>query len=119
MSQLEYFFEHLKQIKDEWVEAATKRLDPTFDLILTEHEDAIKTLQQTIQTVDAIEAFRKNQDEIIEGVIHSILVMFDHGSALVDKMKLDIVDLDTRIPLNENEIALHEEFITYMNDHKD
>ena len=54
-------------------------------------------------------AFRKIQDEVIKGVMHSILVMIDGGDELADNFLLDLVDRETKVSLLKD-IALHGEF---------
>lgn len=42
------------------------------------------------------EAFGKVQDEVIHGVIHSVLVMIDGGNELSNKYLLDLIDREPR-----------------------
>jgi hypothetical protein len=44
------------------------------------------------------EAFGKVQDEVIQGVIHSVLVMIDGGNELSDKYLLDLIKVLGVIP---------------------
>jgi hypothetical protein len=60
-------------------------------------------------------SFGKVQDELIKGVIHSILIMIDGGDELADNYLLDLVDRETKESLL-NDIALHEEFYRYLLD---
>lgn len=115
MDRPRLLFENLKAIKDYWASQATVSLNPSTDLIWTENESEFRLLQEKLSDAQAQEAFRKIQDEIIRGVMHSILVMVDGGDALADKMKLDLIDEKSKASLTE-EIALHEEFISYLID---
>ncbi|GFN32159.1 histidine kinase [Paenibacillus xylaniclasticus] len=115
MERQKILFEHLKAIKDYWTSQATNSLNPITDLIWTENESEMRLLQEKLSSTQDQEAFRKVQDEVIRGVIHSILVMLDGGDALADKIKLNLVDENSKESLNED-IALHEEFVSYLID---
>ena len=115
MEKRELVFENLKSIKDHWVNTATASLEPNADLIWSNVEDDIRELQKVVSTDQQKDAFKKVLNDIIMGVLHSTLVMIDGGDALADKMKLDLIDSETRASLNEN-VALHEEFFNYLLD---
>lgn len=85
------------------------------DLIWSENEDDYKTLQTKLISQEELNAYRKVQNEIIQGVIHSILVMIDGGDELADKYLIDIVDRETRESL-QKENTLHEVFSSYLLD---
>lgn len=108
-------FENLKKIKDYWVTVSSDSLKPDANLIWSNQEDAFHVLQNKLVDSDDIEAFRKVQDDTIRGVLHSILVMFDGGDELADKLKIDLIDESTKQSVKEN-IALHEEFISFLID---
>lgn len=113
-----FLLQNLKQIKDYWTNTSVDSLNPSSDLIWSKNEEEYKLLQTKINTPDELSAYRKTQNEIIEGVIHSILVMIDGGDDLADKFLLDLLDRDTKESLQDN-IALHEEFIGYLLDNED
>lgn len=108
-------FENLKNIKDYWVKTSVDSLNPNTDLIWSDNEDEYKLLQSKLKTQEELVAFGKIQDELIKGVIHSILVMIDGGDDLADNYLLDLVDRETKVSLL-NDIALHEEFYGYLLD---
>ncbi|MGE7667175.1 histidine kinase [Ureibacillus composti] len=106
---------NLKNIKDYWTKTAIDSLNPNSDLIWSENEDEYKILQTKLISQEELNAYRKVQNEIIQGVIHSILVMVDGGDELADKYLIDLVDRETRESLLK-ETALHEEFNGYLLD---
>lgn len=108
-------FQGLKRIKDYWASEATDSLKPSTDLIWSDYAENYRMLQEKLSTPEEQEAFKNIQNEIIKGVIHSILVMIDGGDALADKMRIDLIDEETKESLKEN-IALHEEFVSYLLD---
>ena len=108
-------FQNLKNIKDSWTTIAVDGLNPITDLSWSENEDEYKILQTRITSQEEINAFHNIQNDIIQGVIHSILVMIDGGNELADHFLVDLVDRDTKESLQED-IALHEEFIGYLCD---
>jgi hypothetical protein len=89
MERQTLLFQNLKMIKDHWVDVASKSLKSDADLIWSDVPDDIKALQRCLEMESDKESFRKVQNDIIQGVIHSILVMIDGGDALADKMKVD------------------------------
>lgn len=100
------FFQNLKSIKDEWRESAVDSLNPNTDLIAwTDVEESLKTLQQKLSSQEEHKAYRKVVNSVIEGVIHSILVMIDGGDELADKFLVDLIDRDTKESLQEDCIA--------------
>jgi hypothetical protein len=115
MRKQELLFENLKRIKDYWTNTSVESLDKNSDLMWTDSEEQYKILQNKLETPEEKAAFRKIQDEIIRGVIHSILVMVDGGDDLADHMLVDIIDENTKESL-KNGTALHEEFISYLLD---
>ncbi|CAH1217430.1 hypothetical protein PAECIP111893_04277 [Paenibacillus plantiphilus] len=115
MDKQKLLFQNLKRIKDYWANEVTNSLKPSTDLIWSNYEENYKLLQGKLRTPEEQEAFKNIQDEIIKGVLHSILVMIDGGDALADDIRIDIIDEETRESLKEN-IALHEEFVSYLLD---
>lgn len=60
-------------------------------------------------------AYESIVNELIRGVIHSILVMVDGSDDLADKFNIDLVVEETNESLKDN-VVLHEEFIGYLFD---
>jgi hypothetical protein len=108
-------FENLKRIKDYWTDVSVSRMNKDANLKLSNSEVSIKILQQLISTPEELNALREFQNDIIEGVLHSLMVMFDVGDRLADHIKVDIIDRVTKESLQGN-IAFHEEFISYLLD---
>lgn len=52
-------------------------------------------------------------DEVVKGVIHSILVMVDGGDELSDEVEIDLINAYSKISLKES-TALHEAFFSYL-----
>ncbi|WP_394555720.1 histidine kinase (plasmid) [Priestia aryabhattai] len=111
-------FENLKNIKSYWVNTAVENLSSNADLIASNCEEEYQFLAEKLSSVEELLAFQKTQNETIEGVIHSILVMIDGGDDLADKLSLDLIDGETKESL-QNDIALHEEFAGYLLDVED
>ena len=107
--------QNLKNIKDYWSKTAVGGLNPNTDLILSDYEDEYKILQTKLTSQEEINAFYKVQSEVIQGTIHSILVMVDGGDELADNFLIDLVDRQTNESL-QKEVALHEEFVGYLLD---
>lgn len=115
----ELLFQNLKSIKDFWTESAVDDLNSNTDLITwTDVEESIKTMQQKLSSQEEQEAYRKVVNSVIEGVLHSILVMIDGGDELADNFLVDLIDRDTKESLQEG-IALHEEFFGYLLDNEE
>jgi hypothetical protein len=114
MDKQQLFFENLKDIKDYWVKTSLNGLNPDADLIWSDFEEQYKMLGDKLSTDEKV-AYEKILNEVIKGVMHSILVMFDGGDKLADKYILDLVEQKTRKSLKEN-ISLHEEFYGYLID---
>lgn len=113
MDKQKLLFKNLKDIKDYWVKTGIKGLSPDADLMWSEFEEAYKLLKSKIVIDTEKNAYEKILNEIIEGVIHSILVMIDGGDALADNYLIDLIDEETKASLKEN-TALHEEFFGYL-----
>ena len=111
-------FQNLKNIKDYWTTTAVDSLNPNPDISPFENEDDYKILQTKLSSQEEINAYRKIQNEVIQGVIHSILVMIDGGDDLADNYLVDLVDRDTKESLLK-EVALHEEFVGYLLDNEE
>ena len=107
--------QNLKNIKDYWTKTAVDGLNPNTDLIWSDYEDKYKILQTKLTSQEEINAFHKVQSEVIQGAIHSILVMIDGGDELADNYLIDLVDRQTNESL-QKEVTLHEEFVGYLLD---
>lgn len=55
------------------------------------------------------------QSEVLQGAIHSILVMIEGGDELADNYLIDLVERETNESL-QKEVALHKEFVGYLLD---
>ena len=107
--------QNLINIKDYWTKTAVDGLNSNTDLIWSDYEDEYKILQTKLTSQEELNAFHKVQSEVIQGVIHSILVMIDGGDELADNYLIDLVDRETNESL-QKEVALHEEFVGYLLD---
>lgn len=75
--------------------------------------DAYKKLQNLNQNEK--EAIYQITYDILETYTHSIMVMFDNGTALSDKFLIDVINYDTKESLTENyDTELHDDFIGLM-----
>ncbi|WBW98365.1 histidine kinase [Oceanirhabdus sp. W0125-5] len=110
MDKQRLLYENLKNIKDYWVESSLEGLNPDTDLIWSEFEEQYKLLQSKIITDTEKAAYEKILNEVIQGVLHSVLVMIDGGDELADSYTLDLIDRETTESLKES-IALHEEIL--------
>lgn len=113
MDKQRFLFENLKNIKDYWVKAGVKGLKPGTDLMWSNFEEQYKILQGKLMTDEETKAYEKVMNEIICGVIHSVLVMIDGEDQLSDKFHLGLIDESTKESLVNN-TALHEEFYGYL-----
>ncbi len=78
-------------------------------------EEQYKILQDKIVTNDEKVAYENILNEVIRGVIHSLLVMIDGGDKLADNYTIDLIEEKTKKSLKENAI-LHEKFYDYLLD---
>lgn len=115
MEKQTWVFEQLKEIKDYWVNITVEGLDTNADRNWPGLEEEYRILQKNLQRPEEKAAYQKAVNEVVEGVMHSILVMIDGGDALADKMMIDLIERDTGESLSD-ETALHEEFIGYLID---
>ena len=114
----ELLLQNLKNIRDYWTKTAVDGLNPNADLIWSENEDEYKILQSKLESKEELNAFYNIQNEVIDGVIHSILVMIDGGDPLADNFLIDLIDSGTKESLQEG-VALHEEFYGLLSDNKE
>ncbi|WP_291573882.1 histidine kinase [Clostridium sp. UBA4548] len=115
MDMQRLLFNNLKDIKDYWVKTSIEGLTINTDLIWSDVEEEYKILKDKIVSDDEKIAYEKILNEVIRGVIHSILVMIDGGDKLADNYTIDLIEQKTRISLKKND-ALHEKFIDYLLD---
>lgn len=115
MEKQTWVFEQLKEIKDYWVNAAVEGLDTKADMVWPGLEEEYRILQKNLQHPEERAAYQKAVNEVVQGVMHSILVMIDGGDDLADKMMIDLVERDTGKSLSD-ETALHEDFIGHLID---
>ncbi|GFZ34392.1 hypothetical protein CSC2_49180 [Clostridium zeae] len=113
MDKQQIIFERLKGIKDYWVNTLEESLADNADLIWSDYPDEYKILSTKLEEKEAKDALRKVSDEVIRGVIHSILVMIDGGDEVADKFKVDLIDEDNGQSL-KYDCALHEDFFGYL-----
>lgn len=113
MDNQKLLFQRLAEIKDYWVNTTREGLEDNTDLIWSEVEEAYKILQQKLSSQEGKEAYQNVVDEVIKGVIHSILVLIDGGDELAEKLLLDLTERGTNKSLSA-ETALHEEFYSYL-----
>jgi len=114
----ELLLQNLKSIRDYWTKTAVDGLNSNTDLIWSENEDEYKILQTKLISKEELNAFHQIQNEVIDGVIHSILVMIDGGDQLADNFLIDLIDSGTKESLQEG-VALHEEFYGYLLDNEE
>ncbi|MPM43185.1 hypothetical protein SDC9_89858 [bioreactor metagenome] len=115
MDMQRLLFNNLKDIKDYWVKTSIEGLNINTDLIWSDVEEEYKILKDKIVSDDEKIAYEKILNEVIRGVIHSILVMIDGGDKLADNYTIDLIEQNTRISLKKNDV-LHEAFIDYLLD---
>lgn len=118
MDNQKLLFKRLTEIKDYWVGTTSDSLDDNTDLIWSEVEDEYRTIQRALTSQEEKEAYQKVVDEVIKGVLHSILVMIDGGDELADKLLLDLTERESSRSLSE-QTALHEEFYSYLLEKED
>ncbi|AKB32385.1 hypothetical protein MSSIH_1695 [Methanosarcina siciliae HI350] len=115
LKEHEVLFRRLKEIKDYWSDTALESLSEESDLSWSNCEKEYLFLRKAISTEEGKKAYSNTIDELMRGLIHSILVMFDGGDELTDEFNIDIINADTKKSLLEK-ISLHEEFIDYIFD---
>ncbi|TWT08583.1 histidine kinase [Planococcus sp. CPCC 101016] len=118
MDKQELLFKQLKEIKDYWVETANDGLNEDQDMIWSQVEEEYKVLRTKITSQAEREAYQKVVDEVIKGVMHSVLVMIDGGDELAENVLIDLTERDTNESLS-GQTALHEEFFGYLLDTED
>lgn len=115
MEEKRYLFENLKNIKDYWVQTSLKGLEKDTDFIWSECEKEYRTLQHLLKNEEDKESYEKILNEVIEGVLHSLLVMVDGGDDLADHYTVDLIVEKNNKSLKYDG-ALHEDFFEYLLD---
>jgi len=104
-------FEDLASIYDSWLSLAKESTsDSEANLNWADEPKAFLKLRETLKESNSQVHFEQVISEIIQGVLHSTLVVFDGGTKLADKTNLKIEDDNGHI-LPKN---LHEEFVSYL-----
>lgn len=114
MWEQQVLFKQMKSIKDTWVEGSVEALQGK-DLDWRSIKDQYIILGEALCDEKKQEAYRKVINDVVEGVMHSMMVMFDGGSALSDEFSIDVINSETGESLLSYS-ALHEEFIDYIMD---
>lgn len=115
MKEKEMLFGQLKFIKDYWVKSSIESLDENADLIWTDFEKEYKELAALLKENEHKKMYEEVLNEIIKGVMHSILVMVDGGDDLADKFEIDLIVEKSKKSFKKNG-ALHEDFFEYLLD---
>lgn len=106
------FFKALKDIKDINVDLSAGSLETNTKIQSTEHlKKEYRFLNNKLNSVKDIEAFRKVQNDIIETVITEIMELIDGYGSL--KYAVDLIDKETKQSLREK-IELHDGFMNYI-----
>lgn len=92
-----------------------KGLRKNADFIWSTCENEYRQLQLSLKKEEDKKAYEKVLNEVIQGVLHSVLVMIDGGDDLAVQYTVDLVIKGNNQSLKENG-ALHEDFIDYLMD---
>jgi len=115
MEEYKIFLDSIREINDYWVKVAESRLLKDDDTPFPSWKKQYALLRSIINTEENIKAYKDAINDILEGFIHTILVMFDNGDALADHFIIDIINYDTQKSI-KGDIALHEEYEYTLND---
>ena len=104
-------FEDLATIYDYWKSVSSESVSNSeANLKWADEPEAFLKLREVLNESNSMPEFEQVVSEVIQGVLHSTLVVFDGGTKLAEKTNLKIVDDDGQVlPRN-----LHEEFISYL-----
>ena len=98
MDSQKEFFEDLACSIDYWTDGLMDAVsNPEVDLVWTKNPDAFRRLGDVLRTSGVLDDCRTVARELLRGLIHSVLVTFDGGTALAEHVRLDIVDNNGRI----------------------
>lgn len=117
MEKEKFFFAQLKNIKDYWVEKTIQKLDKNYDLHISNEEKSYKKIQEVFKNQEEIDSYQKVINDVIEGVLHSVMVMLDGGDELADNIMIDIIDIENKNSILK-EGSYHEEFISYLTENE-
>ena len=111
MNTAQDLFEDLANIYDSWLSTAMESTCRSgADLSWADEPEAFFKLGASLQETNSVSHFEQAVSELLRGVIHSTLVVFDGGTKLSEKTNLKIIDDQGHtLPIN-----LHEEFISYL-----
>ncbi len=115
MWEQQVLFKNMKSIKDDWVEESLKRLKGEEDWDWESVRESYEVLKLAIKTEQDREAYRTVLNEIIKGVMHSMMAMFDGSDALSDEFSIDVINSETGESLLSYS-ALNDEFFDYIMD---
>ena len=86
-------FEDLASIYDSWMSVARDSVsDSKVNLKWADEPEAFIKLREVLIESESIPHFEQAISEIIQGVLHSTLVVFDGGTKLAEKTNLKIID---------------------------
>lgn len=112
MKQLEkQFYLEIKNSLQNYIESFEKAIkNKNEDLMWSDYAAEYQILQNSNLSESQITALKNIIKEINIGVVHSLFVSIDGGTALSDEGRaLDLIDIKTGKPLTEG--ALHENFM--------
>ena len=111
MNTKKELFEDLAGVYDSWMSVARDSVsDSEAQLKWVDEPEAFLKLREVLIESKSILHFEQAISEIIQGVLHSTLVVSDGGTKLAEKTNLRIIDDDGQVlPRN-----LHEEFVSYL-----
>lgn len=113
MKEQELFIENIKEIRNYWIKTSEKALEDISSVDWSNKINEYKILRDKLITNESQIAYKEVLTEIIDGLIHSLLVMLDNGDKLSDNLPLDIVNLETNKSI-KNQTALHEEYFSSL-----
>ena len=108
-SQKELFYD-LATSLEYWSNTLTEQVNGKKKVFSDELIDSYKILSERLSAPEDIEAFQKVVFDGMNGLIHSMLVMFDGGTRLSEYTNLSIIDDKG----NEFPKYLHEEWPSYL-----
>jgi lysozyme family protein len=107
------FYQEIRDALDiynEYFEEHLKNPDSNPNLSDQAEREAFKTLHGKNWSIEEVEAMKKIISNVVIGVVHSLFVSVDGGTALSNDGKaLELIDRKTGKPLTEG--ALHENFM--------
>jgi hypothetical protein len=94
----EAFLRELAEHCAYWTEAVVEPAsDPAASPEWTEHAGAYERLSQTVREAGAVDDLRAVVAEAVAGVVHSVLVTLDGGTALAGRTTLSVMDENGRV----------------------